>query len=120
VFAREPVPLGTSTAQRLLDNLRGYIIPDTQSFEEKAIRWYNDLLLGQRSDDQTGFDNGIIIAYGMCPPITLREFYEGDPDLPRPSHFMRGTTDEIWGEDIHGVMRTTAENWTDDREGPTY
>ena len=120
MFAREPVPSGTSTAQRLLDNLRGYTIPDTQSVEEKAIRWYSDLLLGQRADDQTGFDNGIIVAYGMCPPITLQEFYERDPDLLRPSHFMRGTADEIWGEDTHGVMRTTAENWTDDREGPKY
>ena len=120
VFAREPVPSGTSTAQRLLDNLRDYIIPDTQSFEEKAIRWYSDLLLGQRADDQTGFDNAIIVAYGMCPPITLQEFYERDPDLPRPSYFMRGTSDKIWGEDTHGVMRTTAENWTDDCEGPTY
>ena len=36
VFAREPVPSGTSTAQRLLDNLRGYIIPDKQSFEETS------------------------------------------------------------------------------------
>jgi hypothetical protein len=73
-----------------------------------------------RADDKTGFDNGIIVAYGMCPPITLQEFYERDPDLPCPSHFMRGTADEIWGEDMHGVMRTTAENWTDDREEPTY
>ncbi len=62
VFSREPVPLGTSTAQRLLDNLRRYIISDTQTFKEKAIRLYKDLLLGQRADDQTGFDNGIIIA----------------------------------------------------------
>jgi hypothetical protein len=99
VFAREPVPSGTSTAQRLLDNLRGYTIPDTQSFKEKAIRWYSDLLLGQRADDQMGFDNGIIVAYGMCPLITSREFYEGNPELPRPSHFMRGTADKIWGED---------------------
>jgi hypothetical protein len=103
-----------------LDNLRRYIISDTQTFEEKAIRLNKDLLLGQRADDQTGFNYGIIIAYGMCPPITLREFYEGDPDLPRPSHFMRGTAEEIWGEDTHGVMRTMAENWTDDRDEPTY
>ena len=122
VFAREPVPSGTSTAQRLLDNLRGYVILDTQSFEEKVVHWYSDLLLGQRADDKTGFDNGIIGAYGMCPPKTLRELNEGDPELPRPSHFMRGTADKIWGEntDPHGVMRTTAENWTDDQEGPTY
>ena len=74
----------------------------------------------QRADDQMGFDKRIIVAYGMCPPITLKEFYERDPDLPCPSHFMRVTADEIWGEDTHGVMRTTVENWTDDREEPTY
>jgi hypothetical protein len=100
--------------------LRNYIIPDTQSFEEKAIRWYNDLLLGQRADDQTGFDNGIIVAYGMCPPITLQEFYKRDPDLPCHSHFMRGTADEIWGYDTLGVMRTPTEDWTDDHEEPKY
>jgi hypothetical protein len=57
----------------------GYVITDMQSFEAKAICWYSDLLLGQRADDQMGFDNGIIVAYGMCPPITLKE-YDGDPE----------------------------------------
>jgi hypothetical protein len=58
---------------------------------------------------------------GMCPPCTLQEFYEGDPELPRPTHFMRGTADKIWRNtaDPYGVMRTTAEDWTDDQEGPT-
>lgn len=27
----------------------------------------------------TGFDNGILIAYGMCPPIDLMESYQMDP-----------------------------------------
>ncbi len=100
-----------------MDNLRGYTVPDTRSFEEKAIRWYRDLLLGWKADDQTGFDNGIIVAYGMCLPITLREFYESDPELPRPSHFMRGTAEEIWGKDKdpHNVMQTTAADWVDDQ-----
>ncbi len=92
------------------------------SFMEKAVRWYSDLLLGRNADDQTGFDNGIIVTYGMCPPITQREFYETDPELSRPSHFMRGTAGETCGEvtDPHGVMRTMAEDWMDNQEGPKY
>ena len=51
-FAREPVPSGELSIQRLTDNLRGYIIPDSRFFEEKAIRWYSDLLFGpDRVDD---------------------------------------------------------------------
>jgi hypothetical protein len=74
----------------MLDNLRGYTIPNTQSFKEKAIRWYSNLLLGQRrADDQIGFDNEITVAYGMCPSITLREFYDADPELPHPSLYER-------------------------------
>jgi hypothetical protein len=49
-----------------------YIIADTHSFEEKVIRWYGDLLLRRdRVDDQMGFDNGIMMAHGMCPPLHL-------------------------------------------------
>jgi hypothetical protein len=105
-----------------MDNLRGYIIPDSRSFKEKAIHWYSDLLLGQKADNQTGFDNGIIVAYGMCPPITLQEFYESDPELPSPTHFMRGTAEEIWSYDAdpYGVMQTMAEDWMDNQEGPKY
>ncbi len=122
VFAHEPVPSGERSTQRLTDNLKGYIIADSRFFEEKAIRWYSYLLLGwDQVDDQTGFNNGIIIAYGMCPPCTLQKFYEGDPKLLRPTHFMRGTADEIWSNnaDPYGVMRTMAEDWTVDQKGPT-
>ena len=28
--------------------------------------------------------------------------------------------DDIWGDDMHGVMRKTAENWADDREELTH
>ncbi len=54
------------------------------------------------------------------PPCTLQEFYAPDPKLPRPTHFMRGTGEEIWGVDVdpYGVMRTTAADWTDDHEWP--
>jgi hypothetical protein len=116
VFARKPVPSGERSAQRLTDNLCGYIIPDTHSFEEKAIHWYGDLILGKdQVDDMMGFYNGIMMAYGMCPPCTLQEFYKIDPKLEVPTHFMRGTVEEIWGEDAdpYCVMQTTAEDWTD-------
>jgi hypothetical protein len=60
---------------------------------------------------------------GMYPPCTLQEFYKGDPKLLRPMHFMsmRGTADKIWSNDVdpYGVMRMTAEDWTDNQEGPT-
>jgi hypothetical protein len=116
VFARKPVPSGKRSAQWLTDNLHGYIIPDAHSFEEKAIRWYGDLPLGKdQVNNMTGFDNGIMMAYGMCPPCTLQEFYKINPKLEAPTHFMQGTAKEIWGEDAdpYCVMQMTAEDWTD-------
>jgi hypothetical protein len=111
IYAREPVPSGTPATQLLTNNLCEYTYPDTLPFEEKAIRWYRELLLHpDRADDMTGFDNGILIAYGMCPPCPLQEFYQMAPEN-QPTHFMRGTAAEIWGTDTHEVMRTTAADW---------
>jgi hypothetical protein len=113
VLAREPVPSGTTTTHLLTDNLRSYLVPDTLPFAEKAIHWYRDLLLNHENvDDMTGFDNGILIAYGMCPPCKLQEYYQLDPERT-PTHFMRGTADEVWGSDTHEIMYTTADDWTD-------
>jgi hypothetical protein len=70
VYAREPVPPGTPATQLLTSNLHKYTYPDTLPFVEKAIRWYRELLLHpEMANDMTGFDNGILIAYGMCPPL---------------------------------------------------
>jgi hypothetical protein len=83
---------------------------------------YSDLLLGRdRANDMTGFNKGIVVVFGMCPPCTLREFYELDPELSCPTHFMRGTAEDIWGEeaDPYGVMRTTAVYWTDHQDKRT-
>ena len=111
IYAREPVPFGTPATQLLTNNLREHTYPDTLPFEEKAIRWYRELLLHpDRADDMTGFDNGILIAYGMCPPCPLQEFYQMAPEH-QPTHFMRGTAAEIWGTDTHEVMYTTAADW---------
>jgi hypothetical protein len=112
VFACEPVPSETTTTH-LLTNICSYLIPDTLPFAEKAIRWYCDLLLNHKKvDDMTGFNNGILIAYGMCPPCKLQEYYRLDPERA-PTHFMRGTADKVWGSDTHKVMYTTADDWTD-------
>jgi hypothetical protein len=59
-----------------------------------------------------GFNNGILIAYGMSPPCKLQEYYQLDPERA-PTHVMRGTTNEVWGSDTHKVMYTTADDWTD-------
>ena len=99
-FAREPVPSGTTAIQLLTTNLRNHTVPDNLPFEEKAIVWYRDLLLNHKvADDMTGFDNGILIAYGMCPPCELMEYYQLDEMDSRiaPSGFMRGTASEVWG-----------------------
>jgi hypothetical protein len=110
-YARDPVPSGTLATQLLTNNLREHTYPDTDPFEEKAIRWYRELLLHpDKADDMTGFDNGILVAYGMCLPCPLQEFYQMAPEH-QPTHFMRGMAAEIWGTDTHEVMYTTAVDW---------
>ena len=88
IYAREPVPPDATMTQLLTNNLHEYILPDTNPFAEKAIRWYCILLLHpEEANDMTGFDNGILIAHGMCPPCTLPEYYQMDPEN-QPTHFM--------------------------------
>ena len=108
VYARKPVPPGTSVTQLLTNNLCKYIIPDTLPFTEKAIRWYRELLLhSEKADDMTGFDNRILIAYGMCPPCMLPEYYQMALEH-QSTHFMHGTAAKIWGTDMHEIMYMTA------------
>jgi len=103
VFAREPVPQDTESVDLLMKNLQNHKVPDTLTFEENAIIWYRSLLLNQaHTDDMTGFDTGILIAYGMCPPVELAQYYQMDP-VTQPTHFMRGTHIK--------VMHTTAADW---------
>jgi hypothetical protein len=111
IYAHEPVPPGTPATQLLINDLREHTYPDTLPFEENAIRWYCELLLHpHKADDMTGFDDGILIVYGMCPPCPLQEFYQMAPEH-QPTHFMRGTAVEIWGTDTYEIMRTTSANW---------
>ncbi len=113
VFTREPVPSGTTTTHLLTDNLCSYLLPDTLLFAEKAICWFCDLLLNhEKVDNMTGFNNGILIAYGMCSPCKLQECYQLDPECA-PTHFIRGTADKVWGSNTHEVMYTAADDWTD-------
>ena len=114
VFAREPVPRGTESVELLMKNLQKHRVPNTLTLEENAIIWYRSLLLNQaHSDDMTGFDTGILIAYGMCPPVELAQYYQMDP-ATQPTHFMRGTHTEVWGDDVFEVMHTTAADWDSD------
>jgi hypothetical protein len=95
VYAREPVLPRTPATQLLTNNLCQYLVPDTLLFEEKAICWYRELLLHHdKADNMTGFDNGILIAYGMCPPCKLQEYYQLAPENC-PTHFMWGTVAKI-------------------------
>jgi hypothetical protein len=55
----------------------------------------------------TGFDNEILVAYGICPPCKLMEHYQMDPQMA-PSHFMQGIAAEAWGDESHEVMQGTA------------
>ena len=84
-----------------------------QTPEEKAIHWYHDLLLHHVvADAMTGFDNRILVAYGMCPPCKLIKHYQQYPHIP-PSGFIRGTAAEVWGGDIHEVMQGASSSWKD-------
>ncbi len=55
--------------------------------------------------DMTGFNNGILIAYGMCPPCTLPEYYQMAPEH-QPTHFMRGEQRQKFGGRTHTKLCT--------------
>ena len=111
VFAREPVRRGTKSVDLLMKNLQNHRVPNTLTFKENAIIWYRSLLLNQaHTDDMTGFNTGILIAYGMCPPVELAQYYQMDP-ATQPTHFMQGTHTEVWGDDMFEVMHRTAADW---------
>ena len=89
-----------------MKNLQNHKVPNTLTFKENTIIWYHSLLLNQaHTDDMTGFDTSILIAYGMCPPVELVQYYQMDP-VTQPTHFMRGTHSK--------VMHTTAADWDSD------
>jgi hypothetical protein len=60
-------------AKLLMDNLQAHILPDNLTLVTKVIQLYRDLLLNQNDDldDMIGFNNGILVAYGMCPSCEL-------------------------------------------------
>jgi hypothetical protein len=76
------------------------MVTNTLTFKENAIAWFCSLLLDQtHADNMTGFDNDILIAYGMCPPVELMQYYQMDP-ATQPRHCMQGTATKVWGDDI--------------------
>ena len=97
-----------------MQNLQNHRVPNTLTFKENTIIWYRSLLLNRaHSGDMTGFDNGILIAYGLCPPVELMQYYQMDPTTQQ-THFMQGTAAEVWGDDTFEVMHTTATDWDSD------
>ena len=68
-----PVPSGAAWVKLLTDNLLAHIFPDTSTFEDKATQWFRNLLLNKNDkfENKIGFDNGILVAYGMCNPCEL-------------------------------------------------
>jgi hypothetical protein len=64
------------------------MVLNTLTFEENVIGLFCSLLLDQtHANNMTGFDNGILIVYGMCPPVELMQYYQMDP-ATQPRHFI--------------------------------
>ncbi len=67
-----------------MQNLQNHRVPNTLTFEENTIIWHRSLLLNRaHTDDMTRFDNGILIVYGMSPPVELMQYYQMDPTAQR-------------------------------------
>jgi hypothetical protein len=102
VYVREPVPSRRESTKLLTDNIHAHIYTDNSSFEDNTIKWYQDLLLNQDEDlnNLIGFDNGILIAYGMCPPCELlvpkEELSYIRSTANACTYFMRCPSTEIW------------------------
>ena len=50
-----------------MDNLRNHPShPGLTEFGSKIVTWYRDFLLNNNSvDDETGFENGLFVAFGL-------------------------------------------------------
>jgi hypothetical protein len=68
-YVCESVPSGAASSKLLTDNLQAHISKNKLTFETKAIQWYHNLLLNQsiELDHMIGVENGILVAFGMCP-----------------------------------------------------
>ncbi len=114
VFVLKPVPGGTESVNLLMQNLQNHTVPNTLTFKENTIILYRSLLLDQaHANDMTGFNNGILIAHGMCPPVELMQYFQMDPKT-QPTPFMRGTATKVWGDDTFEVMRKSTADWDSD------
>jgi cytoplasmic iron level regulating protein YaaA (DUF328/UPF0246 family) len=61
----------------------------------------------------TGFNNGILTVYGMCPPVEPMQFYQMDP-ATQLRHFMQGKATKVWRDDIFEIMQISAADWDSD------
>jgi hypothetical protein len=99
---REPFPSGAALAKLQTDNLQAHILPKNSTSETKAIQWYRDLSLNNNDGlyDMIGFDNGILVAHGMCPPCEIlvprHEFYLILSSSEAPTYLMRCPSTDIW------------------------
>jgi hypothetical protein len=100
-YACKPVPSGAASTKLLTDNLQAHTVPDNSTFEDKAILWFCNLLLNNDElDDMIWFDNGILVAYGMCSPCELlvprNELSLIQTSSDEPTYFMRCPSNDIW------------------------
>jgi hypothetical protein len=83
-------------------DLGAQILPDNSTFEPKAIQWYLSLLLNKNDDldDMIGINNGILVAYGMCPPCELLVSWHKlsviRSSSEAPTYFMQCPSTDIW------------------------
>ena len=99
-----------------MQNLQNHRVPNTLTFKENTIIWYRSFLLNwAHTSNMTGFDNGILIAYGMSPPVELMQYYQMDP-MTQPTHFMQGMHNKVWGDGAFELMHTTATDWDSDND----
>ena len=53
----------------------------TRRLELLGIDYRELLFHPDKADDMTGFDNGILVAFGMCLPCPLQEYYQMAPNV---------------------------------------
>jgi hypothetical protein len=100
-YACKPVPSGAASTKLLTDNLQAHTVPDNSTFEDKAIQWFCNLLLNNDElDDMIGVNNGILVAYRMCPPceilVPCNELSLIRSSSNKPTYFMQCPSNDTW------------------------
>ena len=59
-----------------MQHLQNHRVSNTLTFKENTIIWYCSLLLNRaHTNDMIGFDNSILIAFVISPPVELMQNY---------------------------------------------